>query len=261
MTAQSVDGVLNSLADKDGSTLRSAYGDASVQGFKGTLLPDSLGGEGASAGFNAEELLPINVDPDSPHGYVLMPGQIKSKDRIRPMPAAGFDRPETRRLAADTMRQAANAQAKEEPTMSAQSTGTPNPDAPPIIEPPRRRRKAAQSGPPPVPTPAPAVHVEPVGNLTGTMPTKRVSFDFGPPFGEMETYFHTVIREGNNLVLGWDMACRNAQRYKPSVSQTPVTVRVAGNEYQCLSLGISFADEERVRWLAGKRFQAEENIH
>lgn len=124
--------------------------------------------------------------------------------------------------------------------MSAQQPAAQAQAAPPIVAPVRRRRPAAQVPPPP----PPVVEPEPVKNFTGQMPTKRVSFDFGPPFGEMETFFHTVIREGNNLVLGWDMDCRNAQRYKPSVSQTPITVRVSGNEYQCMSLGISFADEE-----------------
>lgn len=240
MTAQSADGVLDSLAEKDGNTLRSAYGDASVQGFKGTLLPEAAGGEGASTGFNAEELLPINIDPDYAGGYTLMPGQVQGKERIRPMPASGYNKPETRRLASDVLKTAASVQVKEEPSMSAQQPAAQAQAAPPIVAPVRRRRPAAQVPPPP----PPVVEPEPVKNFTGQMPTKRVSFDFGPPFGEMETFFHTVIREGNNLVLGWDMDCRNAQRYKPSVSQTPITVRVSGNEYQCMSLGISFADEE-----------------
>lgn len=231
MSAQTfAPGAVEALGNRDNG-LRNNYGDAAAQGIKGTLIPSCSGSEGASAGFNAGDLLPINVDPESPQGYVLEPGVIQSKERIRPMPASGFDQAGNRRLAADTLRQAASQRTTEEPKMTVQD---PAPQPAPT---PRRRKQAA--APQPVPVAPVSVDTE-----IPPMPTKRVSFDFGPPFGEMEAFYHSVVREANNLVLGWDMRCRNAQRYKPSVSPSTITVRLSGQEFQVMSLGISFTDEE-----------------
>ena len=234
MSAQTfAPGAVEALGNRDNG-LRSGYGDASVQGIKGTLLPSCSGSEGASAGFNADALMPINVDPESPQGFVLQPGVIRSKERIRPMPASGFDQAGTRQLAADTLKQAvaASQRTTEEPKMTVQEPGPPPA--------PRRRRQAAAPAPAPVPT---VVSVDTNAEAI-PLPSKRVAFDFGPPFGEMETFYHSVVRESNNLVLGWDLRCRNAQRYKPSVSPTTITVRLAGQEFQVMSLGIGFTDEE-----------------
>lgn len=104
------------------------------------------------------------------------------------------------------------------------------------------RTKAAASAAAPVEgvqkEAAPAEHI-------ASLPTTAIEFDFGAPMGTLEARYHDIFREGNRLVLAWDLDCTTASRYRPSKMVTPLTV-VVGSEkerYSVLSLGLEFTDE------------------
>jgi hypothetical protein len=208
-----------------------AYQSAESQGIKGTLLPKAAGKSGASTGFNANALMPINVDPDfADKSFVLQPGTVQGADKATKAAAFGYDKDETLRQDAHAkLRQAV----QEEPTMPRKPTGQPRG---------RPRKPAAE-----MTQQQPQVEGMVVRDLKqGDLPSKRIMFDFGPPFGVLEARYHTIFRESNNLVLGWDTRCLNAQKYTPSVSEHPVMVEVGQERtrYKVMSLGIGFTDQD-----------------
>jgi hypothetical protein len=206
------------------------YGSAQDQGIKGTLLPKAAGEAGASTGFNARALMPINVDPDyADKSFVLQPGTVQGAKPTNPVVAYGYDKNDGVRQDAHTkLRQAV----QEEPTMPRKPTGQPR----------GRPRKPAAETPQ-----QPQVEGVVVRDLKdGALPTKRILFDFGPPFGSIEARFHTIFREAHLLVLGWDTRCLTANKFQPSVSKQPIEVEVGQERVRCriMSLGLSFTDVE-----------------
>ena len=246
------------MGDRDAEVLSEEYSDAAVQGIKGTLLPNSSpGGAGASMGFSAADPIPIIVDPDIPGAsYVVHPGTITEKEGEAPranMPAGGYDRGIVRQIADAAMRKAAGATnamtGKEEP-MAKKGSAAKTP----------ARRKAASkasevdltSGVDSAPEgsqPDVNPHI-PEERQTTELPTKVITFDFGPPMGSMECRYHDIYREENRLILAWDVGCVAASKYKPAVLNEPIHVIVGKEQtsYKVLSLGIEFTDERTDRF-------------
>lgn len=239
--------VVESLGGRDVEVLREDYGDAAGQGIKGTLLPNALpGGQGGSMGFNSAERLPIVVDPDiAGASYVLQPGSVKQKEGEGPrasMPAGGFDRAVVRQMADKAMRKAAG-----------QPQAMPGKEEP-VAKKTQARRKAATPAPtaesPPMMEPEVNPHV-PEPRVSTELPQKTISFDFGPPMGTMECRYHDIFREGNRLVLVWDVGCITASKYVPAkMPETPIRVIVGREreEYTVFSLGMEFTDETTDRF-------------
>ena len=206
-----------------------SYKSAEEQGIKGTLLPKAAGEAGASMGFNANALMPINVDPDYPdRSFVLQPGTVQGGDATTKAAAFGYNKDAALRQEAHAkLRQAV----QEEPAMPRKPTGQPRG---------RPRKQPAET------TQQVQEGVVVRDLKQGELPTKRILFDFGPPFGSIEARFHSIFREANNLVLGWDTRCLTAQKFTPSVSPTPINVEVGQERkrYQVMSLGIGFTDPD-----------------
>lgn len=242
---------VESMGERDDQVLRQDYGDASEQGIKGTLVPNALpGGQGASMGFDAHELLPIVVDPDIAEAtYVLEPGSIKGKEGEGPrprVPAGGFDSVQTRKMADKAMRKAAGQptamKGKEEPMAKKKTRRKSAAEAP-------AQSKAQSQAAPELDEPEVDPHV-PKERESTELPKKIIAFDFGPPMGTMEARYHDIFREGNRLVLVWDVACVNASKYTPAVMEQPIRVVVGREkeEYQVFSLGLEFTDETTDRF-------------
>lgn len=242
---------LASLGDRDEEVLCEGYSDAAGQGIKGTLLPNSSpGGAGGSLGFSATDPMPIIVDPDIPGAsYVVNPGSITEKEGEVPrtnMPAGGYDRGVVRQIADTAMRKAVGAShamtGKEEPMAKRGSSSKTS-----------RRKSTDASKAPEVDLEHPA-HEQPSQLMdpetAARLPEKVISFDFGPPMGTMECRYHDIFREGNRLVLAWNVGCIAASKYKPAAMSQPIKVTVGQEkeEYTVMSLGLEFTDETTDRF-------------
>jgi hypothetical protein len=234
--------VVEAAASEEEASLQKDYGDASSQGIRGVLLPNAApGGQGGSAGFDPEKLMPIVVDPDiAGSTYTIEPGAVKSADKgtSKGLPATDFDQENVRKIADKNMRAALQpAEAmpeKEEPVAKKKTT--------------RRRTSKPKQEETPTPTPQPEPIVEtpvPAPPPAPELPDKVIAFDFGPPMGTMETRYHDIFREGNKLVLAWDSDCTNACKYTPAAMETAVRVVVGREreEYSVFSLGLVFSDD------------------
>lgn len=245
---------LASLGDRDEEVLREGYSDAADQGIRGTLLPNSSpGGAGGSLGFSATDPMPIIVDPDIPGAsYVVNPGDITEKEGDAPrtnMPAGGYDRGVVRQVADTAMRKAVGAShamtGKEEPMAKRGSSSKTS-----------RRKSAGASKAPEVDLEHPAGEQplqprQPMDpEMAAKLPEKIISFDFGPPMGTMECRYHDIFREGNRLVLAWNVGCVAASKYKPAAMSQPIKVTVGREkeEYTVMSLGMEFTDETTDRF-------------
>lgn len=260
------------LVDDDKPKGKSGYRSSEEYGIpRGSIVGHSRG-QGGSSAFDASQQMTIHVDPHIPgKSYDIEPGQLtKTEDQVKPndVPPAGFDDQEAR----DTTHSALFREIRKSATEGLARARAETPAVAPTQQAGRqshfdeepqmaRKPKSQPIAPPPPPPPAPEPEPEPPAEMLQqpapqptrvampALPNKQIVFSFGPPYGEMQARYHDIFKEGNNLVLVWDLQCDYLPMYTPSESRGLINVRVGSRQtpFKVLSLGITFVDEQSLK--------------
>ena len=255
---------------KDGRTgIFKEIVEGHTQGSLGVRIPNSTL-QGGSTAFSANDRIPVNVDPEYADGYVFDPNTVPhGGGSAVPLPGAtghsvvmaamneaapGIEAapPSEAALqeARDLLDRASVLKEVEAAALVAPQAAAPVPVADDYVL--RSYRQEIQelrnsnaelrlqvSGQ------AAALMADPPAEQAITKPTKKIVFDYGPPYGKMTANFHGIIRESRLLVLVWDTRFIEGNQYEPSDlgPSQPINVTVESrDELTVISLGLSFMD-------------------
>ncbi len=201
-------------------------------GLPGTVIPSAAPGTGGGQLGGSRFPTEIHVDPDLPgHSRVVKVGALTAEN-IEAAAGAVEDahpllRPSAIYDSLSTTPTGHEALAPESPPPVAGPLGafrSPEEDTP--------EKKAA-----PVLPPQPAASAS-------RAPTTWVTFEI-EGFGEHRAPFHSVIRQGNTLVLVYDTRCEGSQKFFPRATDRPLGIHVHSETvaYYALTTGIEFQDD------------------
>lgn len=201
----------------------------------GTRLPCATP-MGGSRGFNAQETIPIHVDPEYPEGFIFDPKNMKGGKPVR-LPG------ETAESLIRQDVEKPEAVSVEEGTVEAVSEALTCPRElnTERLETKEQIRVAAAMDVAERQSRSAAVQLAAAPPLAA--PDKKIVFDFGAPFGKMTTYYHNISRDGTLLILLWDSRYKQGTKFEPAVTEAPLKVFVGaeGEEHYILSTGLVFS--------------------
>ena len=189
-------------------------------GGRGTLIPSAtdLGG---SRGFNVQGTMPMTVDPEYPTRHVFDPAE----GRAGMVPLPGSRAPIQLNIAPQAIPQELSSiDIQPRPGTSPQGASTLSASSAPA---------AALSQLPTRKAPAPE-------SLVVGPPATKIVFDFDR-MGAMTTYYHEIVRDGDNLILVWDTRYQGPVYEPPKLDQElKIQVGDRGDRMVVALIGIAF---------------------